>query len=582
MKISRIYFTGSQRATEVWGDQLSSVFQLVKDRITARCPATFEENNAQLKILVDVDDSVGAQGFRIADQEENTVLLVSDSIIGITAGFGKLLRTSDYSPEGMRVSSWRGTSVPSCPLRGIQMDSHFCNFYHMAPAEELQRYVQDLALWGINCIDVVYPLIDFCGWDDPEAEHVLQQIKVIYDTAKSIGIQVGMEVVPNQDFVTFRPEFKATPHVEEVARRGNNGNNMCPNIPGAMEYIVETYGYALRYLKERGVAMDFLCFWPYDEGGCSCEKCRPWGANGFLKASKAICEKVKEDLPNITVILSTWLFDTPDDQGEWSGLSAALDKENGWIDYILADSHTDFPEYPLTHDIPGGLPLLNYPEISMWALFPWGGYGANPLPERFQSLWHQAKAKVSGGIAYSEGIFDDINKITVSFFYWNKEGSVEEALEEYIRYEYAPEVYEKVREAIRIIEANHVGTAVGKNRNTSADCNTQAVNQAVCDSAKRALTLLEQADELLPQRAQKSWRWRILYLRAKLDVLRFERSYQLSGQLRPGASWTEVLRGCEEAKVAMQELVQIYHSNMHADDKMHPMFRCVRPALKEL
>jgi hypothetical protein len=159
---------------------------------------------------------------------------------------------------------------------------------------------------------------------------------------------------------------------------------------------------------------------------------------------------------------------------------------------------------------------------------------------------------------------------------------VEEALEEYIRYEYAPEVYEKVREAIRIIEANHVGTAVGKNRNTSADCNTQAVNQAVCDSAKRALTLLEQADELLPQWAQKSWRWRILYLRAKLDVLRFERSYQLSGQLRPGASWTEVLRGCEAAKVALQELVQIYHSNMHADDKMHPMFRCVRPALKEL
>lgn len=118
--------------------------------------------------------------------------------------------------------------------------------------------------------------------------------------------------------------------------------------------------------------------------------------------------------------------------------------------------------------------------------------------------------------------------------------------------------------------------------NTSNDCNTQSVNRAVCDSARRALQLMEQADALLPLWAKKSWRWRILYLRAKLDVLRFERSYELSDRLRPGATWTEVLRGCEEAKTAMQELVQIYHSNMNADDKLHPMFRCVRPALKEL
>ena len=183
MTITKISITGSQQAVQVWGQQLSSVIDLVKDRITARCPATFAEDGAQLKILVDVDETIGTQGFRIADQGKNTVLLASDSIIGITAGFGKLLRTSDYSAEGVTFSSWRGTSVPSCPLRGIQMDSHFCNFYHMAPADELKRYVQDLALWGINCIDVVYPLIDFCGWDDPEAEHVLQKIKVIYDTA---------------------------------------------------------------------------------------------------------------------------------------------------------------------------------------------------------------------------------------------------------------------------------------------------------------------------------------------------------------------------------------------------------------
>ena len=129
--ISRINITASQRATEAWGQQLPNVFALVKDRITDRCPASFTAQAPQLTILVDVDETIGAQGFRIADQGKNTVLLASDSIIGITAGFGKLLRTSDYSAEGVTFSSWRGTSVPSCPLRGIQMDSHFCNFYHI-------------------------------------------------------------------------------------------------------------------------------------------------------------------------------------------------------------------------------------------------------------------------------------------------------------------------------------------------------------------------------------------------------------------------------------------------------------------
>ena len=103
--ISRINITASQRATEAWGQQLPNVFALVKDRITDRCPASFTAQAPQLTILVDVDETIGAQGFRIAEQESGVVALTSDSIIGITAGFGKLLRTSDYSADGFKLSS---------------------------------------------------------------------------------------------------------------------------------------------------------------------------------------------------------------------------------------------------------------------------------------------------------------------------------------------------------------------------------------------------------------------------------------------------------------------------------------------
>jgi len=47
----------------------------------------------------------------------------------------------------------------------------------------------------------------------------------------------------------------------------------------------------------------------------------------------------------------------------------------------MVDDHDDFPRWPLDHGggKVGGLPLLNFPEISMWGRSPWGGYGFNPL-----------------------------------------------------------------------------------------------------------------------------------------------------------------------------------------------------------
>jgi len=38
----------------------------------------------------------------------------------------------------------------------------------------------------------------------------------------------------------------------------------------------------------------------------------------------------------------------------------------------------------------GGLPLINFAEISMWDRVPWGGYGANPYPHRITRIMIKA------------------------------------------------------------------------------------------------------------------------------------------------------------------------------------------------
>lgn len=546
------------------------IADIFRARTELRCPVSFSNSDSAYRIVLSVDPTIPENGFRIEPEDACCRIFGADSL-GVIYGLGKFLHTSGYTKEGFCPSVWNGTSTPTSPIRGIQLDTHFCNFYHMAPARELSEYVEDLALWGINYIDVVFPLIDLKDWTDPEVDKITGQIKTIYTTAKALGLKVGLEVVPNQDFVIRNESVMGEPNHDPTHRRANNGHNICPNKPGAISYILtHTYGRVFSHLKENGIVMDFLCFWPYDEGGCGCEACAPWGANGYLKASRAIWEVARSYLPDVKVILSTWLFDTPE-EGEWAGLSKVLEEGNDWIDVILADSHDDFPRYPLEKGVPGNLPLINYPEISMWGLHPWGGYGANPLPDRFEMLWHQVKGHVQGGIAYSEGIFDDVNKVVVSQFYWDADTTAEQTMREYISYEYAPEVFDRVREAIRFIERNQDATkhgVQGKFANTRADI----------PSAEKAEALLHEADALLPEWARQCWRWRILVLRAELDVIRYHRAWEQRDGLEKTTTWTDVLRGSAEAKEKLAEVVRIFHSNLEFDAELHPMYRHVRPA----
>jgi hypothetical protein len=298
--------------------------------------------------------------------------------------------------------------------------------------------------------------------------------------------------------------------------------------------------------KMQDVGIDYLCIWPYDEGGCGCERCHPWGANGYIRLAQDIAGDARAQFPDVKTIISTWPFDTPP-QGEWQGLSDALAHDSSWADYILADAHEDFPRYPLDTGVPGNKPLINFPEISMWGNFPWGGVGALCLPARLQRLWDQVKHVVRGGFPYSEGIYEDMSKAIVSQFYWDPDASARETLREYIAYEYSPAVRDDVLTIIDDLEA-------------AASCSFTKQTVDV-GAVRRTSQLAESVNDRLPAWAKASWRWEILYLRAQLDGERFA-----GGSLETPA-----------AEAALSRLCEIYHGQMETDDPYH--WR-VRPPLR--
>jgi len=207
-----------------------------------------------------------------------------------------------------------------------------------------------------------------------------------------------------------------------------------------------------------------------------------------------------------------------------------LKEDKSWVDYIMADGHDDyFPKYLLQKGIPGQLPLVNFPEISMFGMHPWGGYGTNPAPVHFQKLWDRIKHKTVGGAPYSEGIYEDINKAIIAGFYWNPDKKAQDTVKEYLSFEFSPEVADDMLKVVRIFEQNHYRKKITK-------------------SAVEAFELVKKAEKKLTTKAKRSWRWRIFYLRALIDKELFER------------------KGKREAlKAAFDELTKIYHAeNAHS------------------
>ena len=520
---------------------VARTFAILKARIEQRCAANVVEIGDRPQIILTLDNRLPAEAFQL-DEIGAAVRVAGGSSQGLLYGVGKFLRTSRYD-RTFQASAWRGTSKPRGSVRGVYFASHFHNWYVQASEAELTRYLEDLALWGVNAIMVIFPMINLQDWRDPEAGPAMDMVRKYARTAHELGIQFATGI-NNTMFIGAPANIRAKRLPDPTGRRGNSGHPICSSNPEGHAYLMEN---ARRlYAELAGVGLDILVHWPYDEGGCACERCQPWGCNGYLKLSRDLTDLGRSFFPKLRTVLSTWLFDTPP-EGEWQGLTDALTKGERWVDYILASSHEDFPRYPLEVGVPGQLPLLNFPEISMWGNWPWGGFGANPLPSRFQRLWDQVKHVVQGGFPYSEGIYEDLNKAVEVQFYWDPNRTARATLEEYIGYEFGSGVAEDVLAMIDLLE----NTASCSYRKQPVD--TAAVLQA--------LQLAEAVNTRLPDWAKRSWRWEILHLRAVLDRERFA-----DGGLQTPA-----------AEAAMLQLIELYHCQIETDDPYHHR---VRPPLR--
>lgn len=294
-------------------------------------------------LVLELDAALSPESYRIAGVAP--VRIAGGDGRGVIYGVGKLLRTSQWRENGFILTDYRGISIPENPVRGMYFASHFHNFYHLAPLAEIERYVEELALYGCNVLSVWLDLHHYSGMDDPAAQAMIARLRQILEIANCNGIGAGLTLLGNEGFSTTPEELKATDTVGNGYSRSPRGfyhTEICPSQAGGMALILQNRDAVLRAFS--GIDFEYIWIWPYDQGGCTCAQCTPWGANGFVQTAEGVANVIRSHFPAVKIVLSTWYFDLFI-QNEWAAFYDWVKREKPeWFDFLMIDNFGGFPE----------------------------------------------------------------------------------------------------------------------------------------------------------------------------------------------------------------------------------------------
>lgn len=391
---------------------------------------------------------VGAmpKAFESRPVQENpgpAVWLCGRDARGVVCGLGKLLREIQYQPDTISIHPFHLETAPQIADRGVYFATHFYNYYEGAPETELERYVEDLALWGFNTIWTWFDMNWYPEgfWDDPNSRgmRMVNRIRRINRVAQNLGVRVGLGGVANEGFQRQPPpELRADPSDRRGAYYPDS--QICPSQPAGLEMILRDRRKVLELIGPIQVYWN----WPYDSGGCGCRACRPW-AKTFLQFAPAIADVVREQNPQAAYLLSTW-FLNPEERA-W--VYELLKTRPAWLGGLVMAA-----DFAGETEIPTPLVKLAFPEISMFDCYfiSYGSNGANPAPHRFVAQARSIAAAGYGTALYSEGIYEDINKIVWACVLWDPARNAEDILSEYCRYYFGEERCAATVEAILELE----------------------------------------------------------------------------------------------------------------------------------
>lgn len=413
------------------------------------------------------------------------------------------------------------------PMRGVYFATHFGNWYENAGEKELTDYIGELAYWGCTSISCWLDLHHFRGIDDPKAKKSVALLKRIYRAAKAKGLRTDLTMVANEAYDSSPKELRADwsgghDGYKAAGLQSHYHREICPSNPDGLAYLLKIRQEIFNTFRD--IKPDSITITPYDQGGCTCSKCAPYGSNAYPKLAKQIAKLYRETVnPSGEVYLSTWNFGEHPD--EWQGLLAQKDELRKWVTMLeVAPQHLpDIEKNPV-------LPFFCMSEISMNEMLPWGGCGANPLPMRFQKELTDFP-HLSGLRPYSEGIYEDLSKIMELAVLSGKASNTLHAAALYAERYFGKAAAAKLPRIAELMEQN-IGhwTDIYQDGRKANPYDFRIIDRGkpwrlglkgvnleksrVAEVEK----LLNECEAMMSEPQKKSWRWRVLKIRGEIDA----------------------------------------------------------------
>ena len=451
-------------------------------------------SSARLARMVDAGDLVlpaefGPESFVLVARDGLVVVCAADPR-GVVFGVGELLRISAFTDGGWAVPTTSLTTAPVKRRRPIYFATHFGNWYCHAGLDELREYVEDLALAGYNELVTWFDLHHYTSFED--GAQVWDRLVALDDLARAVGMGVGRVAIANESFAGQAP-----PELRATGRLAGTGyeTDLCPSEPAARSLILANRRAFLERIRDT-TRLDWLCLWPYDQGGCNCDRCTPWPTT-YMDLCRELAALGREVLPETATVVSAWWIGTHV-AGEDEAFFAALDRGEDWFDTIVAGT-VELRRW--LHDgrkVPAPYQVLLFPEISMFDALPWGSRGANPAPRRFAGEMQELGEHLGGAMPYSEGRYEDVNKALWARLQWDPQLELTPLLEGYCRDAFGDEVAAEAAQLLLDMETE------------LRDLTLAAQVHA------RAMSI----DAAMPAWARDGWRWQVVRGRTALDALR--------------------------------------------------------------
>ncbi|MBP5182297.1 MAG: hypothetical protein J6331_04640 [Lentisphaeria bacterium] len=473
-----------------------------------------ERGNLPGKWTLRIDPALKEEEYCVT-QENGLLSLSGGTAPAVVFGAGRLIREPDF----------RGSSAPDKPFRGIYFATHFGNWYDHAPEKEIDRYLEDLAIWGCNAVKVWFDRHHFRNIMERAARKKLERLKHIFRKSASLGMKTFLTSLANEAYAgspeALRADWTGGKNGYRVPAIGGHYHvELCPSRPGAVDLLLHWHEEMLDAFA--GIPIHYFEIFSYDQGGCTCEECAPYGANGYWKIIPRLSDLIRRKYPSCKVVVSTWRFDSFT-SGEWENLRSR--KELGKYADMLSLDNGDVPELK---KFPRRMPAMGFTDISMGRQLPWGGYGANPCPTFLETL--RGEPYLDGNSAYSEGIYEDMNKIILLGEEWDSSCSAWTMVRKYARFHFGKETPGLVEEIVRLLEGNlnHSAIVTQNGGKYSAYATDQvdpgkpwsldyAVPAMDKKRAERCLELVMETEKRMDEEKRGSWRWKIIRLRAEID-----------------------------------------------------------------